>query len=186
MAALLKANPKLDVGTFATGLNVWDRIEEWEDDGRGRPAGMKRVSPEEAHGISRRDPGHELRAAPATEATMPRPPPSPSRRARRKAMNNILLAEAGTGLGKTLGYLAPAWLWAQEEQRAGLGLHLHQKPAAPARPGNRAAGRRTRRSGARQHRHPQGARKLSLPAQHAGGLRPAQRAPIRAAHCLPR
>ena len=34
MAALLKANPKLDVGTFATGLNVWDRIEEWEDDGR--------------------------------------------------------------------------------------------------------------------------------------------------------
>ncbi len=25
--------------------------------------------------------------------------------------NNILLAEAGTGLGKTLGYLAPAWVW---------------------------------------------------------------------------
>ncbi|MGH6820990.1 MAG: ATP-dependent DNA helicase, partial [Methylocella sp.] len=30
----------------------------------------------------------------------------------RKEENNILLAEAGTGLGKTLGYLSPAWLWA--------------------------------------------------------------------------
>jgi ATP-dependent DNA helicase DinG len=27
--------------------------------------------------------------------------------------NHIVLAEAGTGLGKTLGYLAPAWLWAR-------------------------------------------------------------------------
>jgi ATP-dependent DNA helicase DinG len=27
--------------------------------------------------------------------------------------NHIVLAEAGTGLGKTLGYLAPAWLWAK-------------------------------------------------------------------------
>ena len=29
-----------------------------------------------------------------------------------KEINNILLAEAGTGLGKTLGYLSPAYLWA--------------------------------------------------------------------------
>ena len=27
---------------------------------------------------------------------------------------NITLAEAGTGIGKTLGYLNPAWLWAQK------------------------------------------------------------------------
>ena len=33
MQALMKANPRLDVGSFATGLNAWDRIEEWEDDG---------------------------------------------------------------------------------------------------------------------------------------------------------
>jgi ATP-dependent DNA helicase DinG len=32
----------------------------------------------------------------------------------KKSENNILLAEAGTGLGKTLGYLAPAWLWARK------------------------------------------------------------------------
>ena len=30
MRALMKANPKMDAGSFATGLNAWDRIEEWE------------------------------------------------------------------------------------------------------------------------------------------------------------
>jgi ATP-dependent DNA helicase DinG len=33
------------------------------------------------------------------------------------AFNNILLAEAGTGLGKTLGYLSPAWVWAEKNKR---------------------------------------------------------------------
>ncbi|MCC6480152.1 ATP-dependent DNA helicase [Sphingorhabdus sp.] len=33
---------------------------------------------------------------------------------RRKGEPNMLLAEAGTGIGKTLGYLAPASLWAQQ------------------------------------------------------------------------
>jgi ATP-dependent DNA helicase DinG len=31
-----------------------------------------------------------------------------------KATPNALLAEAGTGIGKTLAYLAPASLWAEE------------------------------------------------------------------------
>jgi ATP-dependent DNA helicase DinG len=37
---------------------------------------------------------------------------------RRKGEPNMLLAEAGTGIGKTLGYLAPASLWAQEADGA--------------------------------------------------------------------
>ncbi len=36
----------------------------------------------------------------------------------RKGEPNMLLAEAGTGIGKTLGYLAPASLWAQEADGA--------------------------------------------------------------------
>ena len=36
----------------------------------------------------------------------------------RKGEPNILLAEAGTGIGKTLGYLAPASLWAQQADGA--------------------------------------------------------------------
>ncbi len=34
----------------------------------------------------------------------------------RKAEPNMLLAEAGTGIGKTLGYLAPASLWSEEAE----------------------------------------------------------------------
>ena len=41
MPALLKARPTLDIGTFATGLNVWDRIDEWEETAAARQAGTK-------------------------------------------------------------------------------------------------------------------------------------------------
>jgi ATP-dependent DNA helicase DinG len=33
---------------------------------------------------------------------------------RREGLPHLLLAQAGTGIGKTLGYLAPASLWAQQ------------------------------------------------------------------------
>ena len=111
--SLMKANPRMDVGSFATGLNVWDRVEEWEDDGGRAPGRHDAVTPEEAQeflaGILHE--GAETRtaqrdyAATATFAFEPR---------QRKEENNILLAEAGTGLGKTLGYLAPAYLWARK------------------------------------------------------------------------
>ena len=113
MSALLNANPKLDIGSFATGLNTWDRVEEWEDDGGRPPRRQDAVSPAEAqaflsevlgHGSEPR-PAQKDYAAAATHAFAPR---------QRREVNNILLAEAGTGLGKTLGYLAPAWLWARK------------------------------------------------------------------------
>ena len=113
MEALLKANPKLDVGSFATGLNVWDRIEEWEDDASRPPGRQEAISPAEAQAFlddmlgrdAERRPAQMDYAAAATHAFAPR---------QRKEENNILLAEAGTGLGKTLGYLAAAWLWARK------------------------------------------------------------------------
>lgn len=113
MAALMKANPRLDIGTFVTGLNVWDRIDDWEDDG-GRPPGSHHgVKPEEAKDFLDQLLGSdaEMRleqkdyAATTTHAFQPRD---------EETANHILLAEAGTGLGKTLGYLAPAWLWARK------------------------------------------------------------------------
>jgi ATP-dependent DNA helicase DinG len=113
MAALIKANPKLDVGTFATGLNVWDRIEDWEDDGQRPPGRHEGVTPDEATRFldetlgssAERRPQQRNYAATATFAFEPR---------QKKGENNILLAEAGTGLGKTLGYLAPSYLWARK------------------------------------------------------------------------
>ena len=113
MQALLKANPKLDVGSFATGLNAWDRIEEWEEDGGRAPGRQDAIQPQEAQSFLRQVLGSESEsrasqaayAGAATFAFQPR---------QSKEINNILLAEAGTGLGKTLGYLSPAYLWASK------------------------------------------------------------------------
>ena len=45
---------------------------------------------------------------------MPTPRPMPSGRASDAGAPRIALVEAGTGTGKTLGYLAPASLWAEK------------------------------------------------------------------------
>ena len=111
VAAALR-RPGREVPAFATGLNVWDRIEEWEDDGPRPPGAHEPVSPEEAQGFLRTllGPDAEQRnqqmdySAATTSAFRPR---------NSRHENHIVLAEAGTGLGKTLGYLAPAWLWAR-------------------------------------------------------------------------
>jgi ATP-dependent DNA helicase DinG len=117
LQALQKANPKLDAGAFATGLNAWDRIPEWEDDGGRAPGRQDPVTAQEAQrflseilgpGSERRD-AQAAYAGAASFAFQPR---------QSKEINNILLAEAGTGLGKTLGYLAPAWLWARKNNAA--------------------------------------------------------------------
>ncbi|MEP6828101.1 MAG: hypothetical protein ABJA10_08505, partial [Aestuariivirga sp.] len=113
MAKITKANPKLEMAQFATGLNVWDRVEEWEDEGQRAQGTQLPVEGDEAKSFLRRILGNgaERResqqdyAATATHAFAPR---------ERKEVNNILLAEAGTGLGKTLGYLSPAYLWARK------------------------------------------------------------------------
>jgi ATP-dependent DNA helicase DinG len=113
MSELMKANPRLDIGTFVTGLNVWDRIDEWEDDG-GRPPGSHHgITPDEARDFLDQLLGSDAEArleqkdyaATTTHAFQPRDD---------EAANHILLAEAGTGLGKTLGYLAASWLWARK------------------------------------------------------------------------
>ncbi len=113
MQALLKANPKLDVGTFATGLNVWDRIEEWQDDGQPVQARQDAVSREELLAVLRDALGVDSEARPSQRAYAETAAHAFAAR-QSPAFNNILLAEAGTGLGKTLGYLAPAWAWARK------------------------------------------------------------------------
>ncbi len=113
MQALLKANPKLDVATFATGLNVWDRVQEWEDEGI-RPLGkQEEVTREEAATVLRDALGLDAEARPAQRAYAETVLHAFAAR-QSPTYNNVLLAEAGTGLGKTLGYLAPAWAWARK------------------------------------------------------------------------
>jgi ATP-dependent DNA helicase DinG len=96
-------------------LRVWKRLPEWEDtaplpapsahpvaegEARSRLAGM--LGP---HAEQR--PGQADYAGAAAAAFAPR---------ETRGDPHLVLAEAGTGTGKTLGYLAPASLWAEKNR----------------------------------------------------------------------
>ena len=97
------------------GLNVWSRIIEWEDQAPPGEAGSKPVEPAAASarlaellarsGLDEARPNQAVFAAEIAHAFQPR---------LREGEPMMMLAEAGTGIGKTLAYLAPASLWAEE------------------------------------------------------------------------
>ena len=95
------------------GLAVWAALPEWEDGPPTPPPGDAPVSQAQARARL---------AAMAGEGAEPRPAQADyaaavagvfAPRAHADAPN-LTLAEAGTGTGKTLGYLAPASLWAED------------------------------------------------------------------------
>ncbi|GAB4355226.1 MAG: ATP-dependent DNA helicase [Kiloniellaceae bacterium] len=103
------------------GLRIWERLPEWEErPPRGAP-GTLPVHPEEAqsrlaeflaaedHGAAEPRPQQAAYAAAAAAAFAPR---------QHEGEPQVVLAEAGTGTGKTLGYLAPASLWAERNNAA--------------------------------------------------------------------
>ena len=92
---------------------LFSRLPEWEEaPERPQPASVT-LEPEEVQArLSRltgegaeERPGQRAYAAEAAWTFTPRA---------RKAAPHVLLAQAGTGIGKTLGYLAPASLWAEK------------------------------------------------------------------------
>ncbi|MFD1105219.1 ATP-dependent DNA helicase [Sphingobium olei] len=94
---------------------LFSKLPEWEE-AQPRPA-PRTISLSEDQVLARLDrltgagaeprPGQRAYAAAASAAFTPK---------RHRDQPNMLLAEAGTGIGKTLGYLAPASLWAGEAQ----------------------------------------------------------------------
>ncbi|CCW18522.1 DinG family ATP-dependent helicase YoaA [Sphingobium indicum BiD32] len=94
---------------------LFSKLPEWEE-AQPRPA-PRTVVLDEAQVLARLDtltgagaearPGQRAYATAAINAFRPRA---------HRDQPNMLLAEAGTGIGKTLGYLAPASLWAGEAQ----------------------------------------------------------------------
>jgi ATP-dependent DNA helicase DinG len=94
-------------------LKVWRRLPEWEDDGPPPPPASHGVEPAEARrrlaemlgGEAEQRPQQADYASAASIAFTPRDIPGEPR---------LVLAEAGTGTGKTLGYIAPASLWAEK------------------------------------------------------------------------
>jgi ATP-dependent DNA helicase DinG len=97
-----------------SGLDVWTRLPEWEDEAPSGSQGSKPVTPEAARarlaellsraGLDEARPAQATFAAETAFAFSPRD---------QEGQPRMMLAEAGTGVGKTLGYLAPASLWAE-------------------------------------------------------------------------
>ena len=99
------------------GFKVWNRLAQWNDSGPEPPPDNQPVEPVEARARLVRllgaDTHAEARpeqadyAAQVSAAFLPRD---------RAGEPRLVLAEAGTGVGKTLGYLAPASVWAEKNK----------------------------------------------------------------------
>lgn len=97
------------------GFDVWNDLPEWEEHAPRPAPGQMPVSKAEARarlaelvGVeAEKRTGQSDFAAEAAHAFGPR---------EAGGAPNVVIAEAGTGIGKTLGYIAPASLWAQRNK----------------------------------------------------------------------
>lgn len=115
--AVLAALPACDPDTLqrAAGPRVWIRLGEWSDTAPLPAPGNETVRPEEARArlakllgaAAEPRPQQADYAAAVAAAFAPRERPN---------QPHAVLAEAGTGVGKTLGYIAPASLWAEKNR----------------------------------------------------------------------
>lgn len=112
LEALKAGGAAIETQPFLTGLNVWDRLSEWEDEGPRPQPDTQAVNADEAERELIRILGANAEARPAQREYSIKVAQAFAPRVSR-FQNQILLAEAGTGLGKTLGYLAPALVWAR-------------------------------------------------------------------------
>lgn len=104
----------------ATGIDpknrdyaVWNHLPEWEENAPPSPPGIEAVNEQESlarlHNLlgpdaEERQNQKDYTALTTQAFTTPENPDEPK----------LILAEAGTGIGKTLGYIAPASLWAEK------------------------------------------------------------------------
>ena len=99
-------------------LNVWKHLPEWADGAPEPPASHHGVSDNETQTrltelLSQGDKPREIRpqqSSYSNEITKAFGPIDDHERP------HVVLAEAGTGIGKTLGYLAPASVWAEKNE----------------------------------------------------------------------
>jgi len=99
----------------SVGLRAWQALDEWQERAPPPPAGNLPVSADEARQRLAELLGEDAEARPQqaqyaaaiADAFLPREHPD---------RPQAVLAEAGTGVGKTLGYIAPASLWAERNQ----------------------------------------------------------------------
>jgi ATP-dependent DNA helicase DinG len=98
------------------GLDVWKSLPVWEEPPPATPPGSLPIEPREARlrlaqlvssgpNLPEVRPTQSDYASAASEAFAPR---------EEEDKPKVVLVEAGTGVGKTLGYVAPASLWAEK------------------------------------------------------------------------
>lgn len=97
----------------ANGLRVWDTLPEWSEHAPEPPPGTIPVTSDDARArlAAILGTGAEQRPAQADYASAAAAAFAPRDRV---GEPRVVLAEAGTGTGKTLGYIAPASLWAEK------------------------------------------------------------------------
>ena len=112
---IMEALGKPDAAASIDGLKVWRRLPEFEEAAVPPPPSAHPVTEAEARtrlarilgAHAEQRPGQADYAGAATAAFLPR---------ETKGDPHLVLAEAGTGTGKTLGYLAPASVWAEKNK----------------------------------------------------------------------
>lgn len=102
-------------GEPASGLKVWRRLREWDEPPPEAPSDSWPVEPVEARArlVQLLGPGTHPRAEQLTYVSAVAHAFAPRERA---GEPKIVLAEAGTGVGKTVGYIAPATVWARKNR----------------------------------------------------------------------
>ena len=103
-----------DGPTLYRAFAVWQKAPEWEERAPPPPPGQAAIDPPAARAqldklLSTREAHREARPQQADYASATA---AAFRPRAAEGQPNLILAEAGTGVGKTLGYLAPASLWA--------------------------------------------------------------------------
>ncbi|MGB0843838.1 MAG: ATP-dependent DNA helicase [Alphaproteobacteria bacterium] len=96
-----------------SALHAWNKLEDWKEEGGETPPKSQNVTSEEAlRRLSQIRPANAEerpeQAAFTTAATQSFEP------AETYKSPKFVMAEAGTGVGKTLGYVAPASVWAEK------------------------------------------------------------------------
>jgi ATP-dependent DNA helicase DinG len=108
---------RADAAASNEPLKVWKRLPDWEDSAPVPPPSSHPVTEPEARArlakmlgpLAEQRPGQGDYAGAASAAFAPREV---------RGDPHLVLVEAGTGTGKTLGYLAPASVWAEKNKGA--------------------------------------------------------------------
>jgi ATP-dependent DNA helicase DinG len=115
-------DPRIPVISKAD-LNIWKHLPEWSEDAPPPPPSYHPVTGEESRARLKEllGPKSEARKQQVDYATLLTSAFAPRDETVDEAGEihntpNVVLAEAGTGVGKTLGYLAPASVWAEKNQ----------------------------------------------------------------------